>query len=52
MPYNGTTERKKESGFTLVHHSDREIQYCSGRYTEKEKIAISMTQSGSPYENA
>lgn len=49
------SERKKESEFTLIHHSDRGIQYCSGRYTEllqKEKIAISMTQSGSPYENA
>lgn len=49
------SERKKESEYNLIHHSDRGIQYCSGRYTEllqKEKIAISMTQSGSPYENA
>ena len=50
---------------TLIHHSDRGIQYCSDAYTErllnffgeKEqesalKIDISMTQNGDPYENA
>ena len=39
----------------LIHHSDRGIQYCSGGYTQlldEEQIEISMTQSGSPYENA
>ena len=49
------SERKTESDFTLIYHSDRAIQYCSAGYTEilqKENIAISMTQSGSPYENA
>ncbi|MDR4952602.1 IS3 family transposase [Chryseobacterium sp. ES2] len=48
-------ERKMESNFTLIHHSDRGIQYCSSGYIEilqSENIAISMTQTGSPYENA
>ena len=43
------------SAFILIHHSDRGIQYCSAEYIkilDSEKIAISMTQSGSPYENA
>lgn len=47
---------------TLIHHSDRGIQYCSDAYTERLlnffgqdsalKIDISMTQNGDPYENA
>ena len=40
---------------TLVHHSDRGSQYCSKAYVEILKgddIAISMTQSGSPYDNS
>lgn len=39
----------------LIHHSDRGIQYCCSNYVsvlQREGIAISMTQSGSPYENA
>lgn len=39
----------------LIHHSDRGIQYCSAAYVDVLKlnhIEISMTQSGSPYENA
>jgi putative transposase len=39
----------------LLHHSDRGIQYCSRHYTQllkNEKIRISMTQSGDPYDNA
>lgn len=48
-------ERKNSSPFILIHHSDRGIQYCSFDYVKillKSNIAISMTQSGSPYENA
>jgi transposase InsO family protein len=40
---------------TLIHHSDRGVQYCSYRYVEilqENKIKVSMTQSGNPYENA
>lgn len=39
----------------LIHHSDRGLQYCSKVYTDtlvKNKVAISMTESGSPYDNA
>ncbi len=39
----------------LIHHSDRGLQYCSAGYTqllEGNKIDISMTQDGSPYDNA
>jgi transposase InsO family protein len=40
---------------TLIHHSDRGVQYCCADYIDmlmKESISISMTQNGSPYENA
>jgi len=39
----------------LVHHSDRGIQYASGRYTEflkDHEITISMSRKGNPYDNA
>jgi len=39
----------------LIHHSDRGSQYCCTDYVgvlEKENVAISMTQSGDPLENA
>lgn len=39
----------------LIHHSDRGSQYCSKSYVDilkGSKVAISMTQSGSPYDNA
>lgn len=39
----------------LIHHSDRGTQYCSKAYTEllkRKDIAISMTQSGNPRDNA
>lgn len=39
----------------LIHHSDRGIQYCCNAYVEllqKYRLHISMTQSGSPYDNA
>jgi transposase InsO family protein len=42
-------------GLTLIHHSDRGSQYCSNAYVgilEKNRITISMTQNGDPYENA
>jgi transposase InsO family protein len=46
--------RQKSSNY-LIHHSDRGIQYCSAAYVsilDQASIDISMTQSGSPYENA
>jgi len=39
----------------LIHHSDRGLQYCSAMYTktlQQQGIGISMTQDGSPYDNA
>lgn len=47
--------RQRKGPFMLIHHSDRGVQYCCSEYVEiltREQIAISMTQSGSPYENA
>jgi transposase InsO family protein len=39
----------------LLHHSDRGIQYCCEQYVtllQNNSIGISMTQTGSPYDNA
>lgn len=39
----------------LIHHSDRGSQYCSDGYIsllKRDNIAISMTQSGNPRDNA
>jgi len=46
---------RKYNGQKLIHHSDRGLQYCSGEYVDRldcDKIEISMTQNGDPYENA
>lgn len=40
---------------TLIHHSDRGIQYCSDEYQyflQRCNIKCSMTQNSDPYENA
>jgi transposase InsO family protein len=40
---------------SLIHHSDRGTQYCSSGYVgllQGERIRISMTEKGDPYENA
>ena len=40
---------------TLIHHSDRGLQYCAPAYTdilEENHVAISMTSKYDPYENA
>jgi len=47
-------ERQRTSRLNLIHHSDRGVQYCCAEYVQilaKDRIAISMTQSSSPYEN-
>ena len=39
----------------LLHHSDRGLQYCSKLYVDellRNNCKISMTQDGSPYDNA
>lgn len=41
--------------YSLVHHSDRGVQYCSHDYTsllESKQVWISMTKPASPHENA
>ena len=46
---------KNLSPYSLIHHSDRGIQYCSYEYTgllESHNIWISMTKPASPQENA
>lgn len=48
-------DNRSYSGQALTHHSDRGSQYCSKGYAdllESEHISISMTECGSPYENA
>jgi len=50
MAFKNNPERIK-----LIHHSDRGVQYCSGKYVallNKNTVDISMTQSGDPKENA
>ena len=40
---------------SLIHHSDRGLQYCSDEYQkilEKNNISCSMTKNSDPYENA
>jgi putative transposase len=47
-----STEKEKRK---LMHHSDRGIQYCCEPYVTillNNNISISMTQTGSPYDNA
>jgi putative transposase len=46
---------RKYNGEVLIHHSDRGLQYCSKLYTDclkENRITISMTENGDPYENA
>lgn len=45
----------KSDAILPIHHSDRGLQYCSEEYTTlliEHGFQISMTQSGSPYDNA
>jgi len=40
---------------SLIHHSDRGVQYCCYAYTgllQSKKVRISMAEKGNPYENA
>jgi transposase InsO family protein len=48
-------KKRRDRGKTLIHHSDRGIQYCSDQYQKllhKNNIKCSMTQNSDPYENA
>ena len=47
--------RKRNYTTPLIHHSDRGLQYCSAGYVKQltnNHIQVSMTQDGSPYDNA
>ena len=47
--------RTRKPAASLVHHSDRGVQYASGDYTDLLKangIQISMSRRGNPYDNA
>lgn len=48
-------KNKKMNLESLIHHSDRGLQYCSNEYQrllERNGIKCSMTQNSDPYENA
>jgi transposase InsO family protein len=47
--------KNRKYNLPLIHHSDRGLQYCSKLYTDylkENRIIISMTENGDPYENA
>jgi putative transposase len=48
-------KQRKNKQESLIHHSDRGVQYCCHSYVnllQKNNINISMTQTGDPLENA
>ena len=48
-------KNRKYKDLSLIHHSDRGLQYCSKLYIDclvKNNINVSMTENGSPYDNA
>ena len=48
-------KQRTDKSLSLIHHSDRGVQYCCHAYVkmlQKNKVQISMTQSGDPLENA
>lgn len=48
-------KQRKNCGLSLIHHSDRGLQYCANEYQEeliKNGVLCSMTQNSDPYENA
>lgn len=52
---NIAIKSRKDKGLSLIHHSDRGLQYCADDYQSTLKnndIKCSMTNNGDPYENA
>lgn len=46
---------RQDKNLSLIHHSDRGLQYCADDYQKmlnKNTITCSMTNNGDPYENA
>ena len=53
MALNNALKNKKVNLESLIHHSDRGLQYCSNEYQKLlEKNKCTMTQNSDPYENA
>ncbi|QQQ28123.1 IS3 family transposase [Chryseobacterium indoltheticum] len=55
MALKKALKNKKVNLESLIHHSDRGLQYCSNEYQrllKKHQINCSMTQNSDPYENA
>jgi transposase InsO family protein len=52
---NNAVKHRRDKGLSLIHHSDRGLQYCATEYQKllnKSKIKCSMTQNSDPYESA
>jgi putative transposase len=52
---NMALEERRPAWGSLIHHSDRGVQYACGDYTkalEAHGIAASMSRAGNPYDNA
>jgi transposase InsO family protein len=52
---NNAIKLRKDKTLSLIHHSDRGLQYCANEYQKllhKNNIICSMTQNSDPYENA
>jgi putative transposase len=48
-------KNRKDKQLSLIHHSDRGLQYCADDYQNmlnKHNLKCSMTNNGDPYENA
>jgi transposase InsO family protein len=48
-------KQRKNKEISLIHHSDRGLQYCANEYQKiinQNEIQPSMTQNSDPYENA
>ena len=55
MALKNAVKQRRNKDLSLIHHSDRGLQYCSNEYQStliKSNIKCSMTQNSDPYENA
>lgn len=55
MALKNAIKNKMYENLSLIHHSDRGLQYCANDYQKtltKSNIKCSMTQNSDPYENA
>ena len=55
MAFKMALKNNRSGTESLIHHSDRGLQYCSNEYQRvlrKHRLKCSMTQNSDPYENA